>query len=225
MTTRRTFITLLGGAAAWPLAARAQQSAMPMIGVLSAGSLDGYANNTAAFRQGLKEVGFLPGQNVAIEYRWAAGQYDRLPALASDLVDLKPDVIFASGGNIAVRAAKAATSTIPLVFTSGADPVEAGLVVSLNRPEGNVTGASFSGRALGPKRLELVREVLPHATTIAVLHNPLNPLRPVELDGLRAAAAALGQHLRFQTASTVAEIRRGFRATRGTATGRAHPER
>ena len=207
---RRSFITLLGGAAVWPVAARAQQTAMPVIGVLSAGSLDGYANYTAAFRQGLREAEFVPGQNVAIEYRWAAGQYERLPALASDLVDFKPELIFASGGSIAVRAAKAATSAIPVVFTSGADPVEAGLVASLNRPEGNVTGVSFSGRALGPKRLELMREVLPQASTMAVLHNPLNPLRPVELEGLRTAAAGLGQHLRFQTASSVAEIDGAF---------------
>jgi len=207
---RRHFITLLGGAAAWPLRARAQQPAMPVIGVLSAGSLDGYANNTAVFRQGLKETGFVPGQNVAVEYRWAAGQYNRLPALAAELVDLKPEVIFASGGNVAVRAAQAATSTIPLVFTSGADPVEAGLVASLNRPEGNVTGASFSGRALGPKRLELIHEILPQASTIAVLQNSANPLRPGEVKGLRAAAASLGKQLRFLTASTVGEIDQAF---------------
>ena len=207
---RREFIGLMGATAAWPLTARAQQPSIPVVEFLSAGSFDGYANNTVAFRHGLKQVGFVLGHNVTIEYRWAAGQYDRLPALASELVDLKVDVIFASGGNIAIRAARAATSTIPLVFTSGADPVEAGLVASLNRPEGNVTGASFEGRALGPKRLELIRDLLPQAKAIAVLQNPQNALRPVELEGLRAAAGALGQQLRFLTAANIGEIDQAF---------------
>ena len=167
---RRKFITLLGGAAAaWPLAAGAQQTTMPVIGFLHAGSLDGYANHVVAFRQGLNEAGFVPNQNVAIEYRWAAGQYDRLPALASELAGRQVAVLVAGGGGLSVRAARTATTTIPIVFTSGADPVQTGLVASLRRPEGNVTGVSFVSRALAVKRLELIRELLPKATAIAVL--------------------------------------------------------
>jgi len=208
---RRAFISLLGGAAAaWPLAAYAQQPAMPVVGFLGAGSLDGYANHVIAFRQGLKEAGFSVGQNVAIEYRWAAGQYDRLPALASDLVRRQVAVLLASGGEISVHAARAATATIPIVFTSGADPVESGLVASLSRPEGNTTGVSFSGRALGPKRIELIHELLPQARTIAVLQNPKNPLRPAELDDLRAAADRFGEQLHVVSAATAHEIEQVF---------------
>lgn len=203
---RRDFILITGSAAAWPFMALAQQPAMPVIGFLSGGSLDGYANHTAAFRQGVKEAGFVPGENVAIEYRWAAGRYEQLQVLASDLVSRKVSVLFASGGQLTVKAARLATSSIPIVFTSGADPVEAGLVVSLSRPEGNLTGVSFSGRALGPKRLELIRELVPKAATIAVLQNSRNPLRPLEMEGLRNAAGALGQELRLYSASSVSEI-------------------
>ena len=207
---RREFLGVLGGAAAaFPLVAYAQQ-AMPVIGFLNAGSLDGYASHAVAFRQGLNEAGFVPGQNVAVEYRWAAGQYDRLPALAAELVSGQAVVLFASGGQLSVRAARTASATIPVVFTSGADPVESGLVTSLSRPEGNTTGVSFSGRTLGPKRLELIRELVPKATTIAVLHNPRNPLRHAELSALQAAAATLGQQLRLLTASTIAEIDQAF---------------
>ena len=208
---RRDFITLLGGATAtWPLAVRAQQPATPIIGFLSAGSLDGYANHVIAFRQGLKEAGFVAGQNVTIEYRWAAGRYDRLPALASDLVNRQVAVLLASGGEISVHAARAATATIPIVFTSGADPVESGLVASLSRPEGNMTGVSFSGRALGPKRIELMHELLPRATTVAVLQNAKNPLRPAELADLQAAADRFGEQLRVVSASTAHEIEQIF---------------
>jgi putative tryptophan/tyrosine transport system substrate-binding protein len=208
---RRRFIALFVGAAmAWPLAAGAQQPPMPVVGSLNAGSLDGYANHTVAFRQGLNEAGFVPGQNVAIEYRWASGQYDRLPALASELVVGQAAVIFASGGQRSVLAARASSATIPVVFTSGADPIESGLVTSLSRPEGNTTGVSFSGRALGPKRLELLRELMPKATAIAVLHNPQNPLRPSEQTSLHTAAGSLGQHLRILSASTIAEIDQAF---------------
>jgi len=210
MSGRREFITLLGGAAAWPLAVRAQQPATPIIGFLGAGSLDGYANHVIAFRQGLKEAGFVAGQNVTIEYRWAAGQYDRLPALASDLVSRQVAVLLASGGEISVHAMRAATATIPIVFTSGADPVESGLVASLNRPEGNMTGVSFSGRALGPKRIELMHELLPQATTVAVLQNVKNPLRPAELADLQAAADRFGEQLRVVSASTAHEIEQIF---------------
>ena len=192
------------------LAARAQQSTMPMIGFLHAGSLDGYANQLVAFRQGLNEAGFFPNKNVAIEYRWAAGQYDRLPGFASELVDRQVAVLVASGGSLAVRAARTATTTIPIVFTSGADPVQTGLVASLSRPEGNVTGVSFAARALAPKRLELIRELLPKATIIAVLQNSQNPIRPSEMAELNAAAAPLGQQLRLLSASTVAEIDQAF---------------
>jgi putative ABC transport system substrate-binding protein len=208
---RREFITLLGGATAtWPLAVRAQQPATPIIGFLGAGSLDGYANHVIAFRQGLKEAGFVAGQNVTIEYRWAAAQYDRLPALASDLVSRQVAVLLASGGEISVLAARAATATIPIVFTSGADPVESGLVASLSRPEGNMTGVSFSGRALGPKRIELMHELLPRATTVAVLQNAKNPLRPAELADLQAAADHFGEQLRVVSASTAHEIEQIF---------------
>jgi ABC-type uncharacterized transport system substrate-binding protein len=209
---RREFITLLGGAvAAWPLKASwAQQQAMPVIGFLHAGSLDGYANHVVAFRQGLNEAGFFPNQNVTIEYRWAAGQYDRLPALASELTGRQVAVLVAGGGVLSVRAARTATTTIPIVFTSGADPVQTGLVASLRRPEGNVTGVSFTSRALSQKRLELIRELLPKATAIAVLQNSQNPIRPEEMAELNAAAAALGQQLHLLSASTVAEIDQAF---------------
>jgi putative ABC transport system substrate-binding protein len=208
---RREFITLLGGTAATlPIAARAQQPAMPVIGFLHAGSLDGYANNAVTFRQGLNETGFIAGQNVAIEYRWAGGQYSRLPALASDLIGRQVTVLFAGGGQLAVQAARAATATIPLVFTAGSDPVQSGIVASLSRPEGNITGVSFSGRALTPKRFELIRELVPKATTITLLHNPQNPMRPAELAEARTAAEALGQQLRLVAAGTPAELDQAF---------------
>jgi len=208
---RRKFLGVLCGAAAgWPLAARAQQAATPVIGFLHAGSLDGFANHVFAFRRGLNEAGFVPGQNVTIEYRWAAGHYDRLPALAAELVSRQVTVLVAGGGLNSVHAAKAATTTIPVVFITGADPVLVGLVTSLNRPEGNITGVSFSGRASQPKRLELIRELLPTATSIAVLSNPRNPLNSGDLADLKAAAVALKQQLHFLTAGTVAEIDQAF---------------
>ena len=208
---RRDFIkVIVGSVAVSPLAAHAQQSVMPVIGFLHAGSLDGYANHVVAFRQGLTEAGFIPNQNVVIEYRWAAGQYDRLPALASELIDRQVTVLVASGGSLSVRAARTATTTIPIVFTAGADPVQTGLVTSLNRPEGNLTGVSFAGRALAPKRLELIRELLPKAAAIAVLQNTQNPIRPAEMAELNTAAAALGQQLHLSSASTVAEIDQAF---------------
>jgi putative ABC transport system substrate-binding protein len=208
---RRKFITLLGGAtASLPLVVRAQQSAMPVIGFLHAGSFDAFASHAVAFRQGVGEAGVVPGQNAVIEYRWAGGRYDRLSALAAELAAHHATVLFAGGGPIVMRAAKTVMATTPMVFTTAFDPVEAGIVTSLNRPEGNVTGVSFFGRALGPKRLELLRELLPKAATVAFLHNPKYPVRPAELANLQKAASTLGIQLRSVTASTVSEVDEAF---------------
>src|SRR6516165_11320752 len=167
---RREFITLLGGAtAAWPLAARAQQGAMPVVGYLSSTSPGAYAPFVAAFQQGLKETGFVAGQNVTIEYRWAEGQFDRLPALAADLVRRQVANIAVGGGGITALAAKDATSTIPIVFAFGSDPIKLGLVASLNRPGGNITGVSTIAVELGQKRLGFLRDLLPKATAIGFL--------------------------------------------------------
>jgi putative ABC transport system substrate-binding protein len=186
---RREFVTLLGSAAvAWPLAARARQPAMPVIGVLYGVSAAEWAEQMAGFRRGLGETGFVDGRNVAIEYRWAEGQYDRLPAMAADLVGRKVAVILAGGGDLATRAAMAATKTIPIVFTTAADPVGAGFVASLNRPGGNATGASLLSRELEPKRLELLHEVVPTARRIALLVNPANSL--VSQDVIQRVQAA-----------------------------------
>jgi putative tryptophan/tyrosine transport system substrate-binding protein len=195
---RRDMIALLGGAAAWPLAARAQ-AALPVIGFLSATSSTA-APTAASFAKGLKEIGYIEGQNVAIEYHWADGQLDRLPALAVDLVRRQVAVIFTSLFP-AAQAAKAATTTTPIVFTIGGDPVLSGLVESMSRPGGNLTGLTYSAIALGPKRLELLRELVPQAATIAFLVSPGNPGAE-----LQAAARSVGQQFIVLYASTADEI-------------------
>jgi putative ABC transport system substrate-binding protein len=210
---RRDFITLLGGAAAaWPIAARAQQPAMPVIGFLSGASPGAYPATAypAAFRQGLKESGFVEGQNVAVEYHWAEEQYDRLPALASGLVRRQVAVIVAAG-TPALLAAKAATTTIPIIFSTVVDPVEAGFVASLNRPGGNLTGWSILNIELGPKQLELLHELVPTARSIALLVNAANPvLAEPTTKNLQAAARTLGLQLHVLNASTDQEIDAAF---------------
>src|SRR5262245_7274048 len=218
---RRTFITLLGVAAAvWPLAARAQQPAMPVIGLLGATTAQGYAAQLAAFRQGLSEAGFVEGRNVAIEYRWAKDQYDRLPALAADLVRRQVAVIATIGGSVASLAAKAATATIPVVFHGSVDPVEAGLVASLNRPGGNVTGVVTLNIDTGQKRLELLHELLPAATTIGLLLNPTNAVfTEIQSKDLKAAARNLGLQLRIVHASTEHDFDPAFATLRQAQAG------
>ncbi len=208
---RRDFITLLGGVtAAWPLAARAQQRTMPVIGYLSGGAPGPYAPLVAAFRRGLSETGYVEGQNLTMEYRWAEGRYDRLPALATDLVGRKVDVIAASGGDLASRAARNATSTIPIVFTAGDDPVAAGLVASLARPGGNLTGVSFLVVELHPKRLELMLELVPQARVIALLVNPSSPQTGRVMRDMQEAARAKGVQLNVLNASAEAGIDTAF---------------
>jgi len=206
---RREFITLLGGAATWPLAAHAQQAAIPVIGFLNGASPDGYAPYVAAFRQGLKEVGYVDGQNATIEYRWAEGHYDRLPALAADLIQRKVTVIAATT-TPAARAAKAATSTVPIVFTTADDPIRLGLVASLNRPGGNVTGVSNLLVDLGSKQLGLLRELAPGTTAIAVLVNPNFPGTERQLRDVEAAARVLGLQSIILRASSEREIETAF---------------
>jgi ABC-type uncharacterized transport system substrate-binding protein len=206
---RREFVTLLGGAAAtWPLAARAQQPVMPVIGFLRSTSLADSTQLVTAFRQGLKEAGFVEGENVAIEYRWAEGQYDRLRALVADLVDRKVAVIAANSPS--ALAAKTATTTIPIVFTTGDDPVNLGLVASLSRPTGNVTGVTFFGGALVAKQLELLHELIPQATVISVLVNPNFPGTAFQLRDMQEAARTLGHPMHVLNASTGSEINTAF---------------
>jgi putative ABC transport system substrate-binding protein len=209
---RRQFITVLGGAAVWPLAARAQQSAMPVIGFLGSASAGPYARMMAAFRQGLNETGYVEGRNVAIEYRWAEGQNDRLPALAADLVRRQVTVI-ATTGTPETLAAKAATATIPIVFQVGIEPVQVGLVASLSRPGGNLTGVTNLNVEVGPKRLELLKELVPTATLMALLVNPTSPIltESTTKDAL-AAARTLGVQLHVLHASTERDIDDAFAA-------------
>ena len=205
---RRDFITLLCGTAAWPLAARAQQRALPVIGFLGNGEQG--ADTLAAFRSGLNDAGYVEGRNVAIEYASAHGEYDRLPALAAELVQRRVAVIFATAPTNAVYAAKAATSTIPIVFVTGGDPVKLGFVASLNRPGGNVTGVCYFTTELAPKRLELVRELVPGVAAIAVLSNPANTRTQSDESDIEAAARSVGQRIVILHAGTAGEIDTAF---------------
>jgi putative tryptophan/tyrosine transport system substrate-binding protein len=208
---RRDFVILLGGGAvaAWPVAVRAQQPTTPVIGFLNGGTAEGYAPMVAAFRQGLNEAGYVEGRNVAIEYRWARGQYDRLPSLAAELVQHQVTVIAATTTPAAL-AAKAATSTVPIVFTTGGDPIQLGLGASLNRPGGNLTGVTNWNVEVGPKRLELARELFPGATTFALLVNPANPLAATVSKDLQAIADTLGVRLHVLHASAEADFEAAF---------------
>jgi putative ABC transport system substrate-binding protein len=203
---RREFITLLGGAAAWPLAARAQQAAVPVVGHLQSGSLE--PTMPAAFRKGLSETGYDEGRNVAIEYRWAERQLDRLPAMAADLVRRRVAVIAAPGSGRAALAAKAATTTIPIVFSTVGDPVQLGLVASLNRPGGNVTGFSEMGAELGPKRLGIMHELMPGAIRFAMLVASNSPSdNPTVITNLQVAASAMGLQIEvFRASGTIGDI-------------------
>jgi putative ABC transport system substrate-binding protein len=213
---RREFSTLLGAAATastvWLSPLSAQQKATPVIGFLSSGFPGTVAPYVAAVREGLSETGYIEGQNLTIEYRWAEGRYDRLPALVADLVGRKVDVIAATGGSPVARAAKNATSTIPIVFGSGLDPVEAGLVASLARPGGNLTGVSFLVAELYPKRLELLSELVPQAKVIALLVNPNNPATERVMPAVQEAAQAKGMQLPILKVSTEGEIDAAFAA-------------
>ena len=208
---RREFITLLGGAAAWPLAARAQQQAMPVVGFLAAVSSDGFTDRLRAFREGLKQTGFSEGENIAIEYRWAENQLDRLPALAADLVGRRAAVIVCIGSNNLPAVVQAASMTIPIVFGVSEDPVRLGFVTSLARPGGNATGTNFFIAELVAKRLELLRELIPKAVRVALLVNPANPananptVREVE-----TAARAMSLQVEIFKASTIREIQAAF---------------
>ena len=211
MIRRREFITLLGGAAAWPLAARAQKPGMPVVGFLSINSAAEWVPFVTAFRDGLKEAGYVEGQNVTVEYRWADGHIERLPAQAAEMVGRRVAVIV--GANLdAALAAKAATTTIPIVFLSGGDPVQSGLVASFNRPNGNVTGVNFFSDVLAAKRLGLLHDLLPRATRVALLVNPNIQGRNDQLRDAEGAARALGMQIIALNASTADEINTAFAA-------------
>jgi putative ABC transport system substrate-binding protein len=211
---RRQFIALIGGAAAaWPLAVRAQQpAAMPVIGYLGLTSPEAFAALTAAFRRGLEETGFVEGRNVEIKYRWAHGQFDRLPALATDLAAQQVSVIAAFGTPASATAAKSATSTIPIVFVTGDDPVDIGLVKSLNRPAGNATGVYMLTVALEPKRLELIHELVPNAAVIGIIADPNSPDTDQQMKNLSAATASLGRQLKTINVGRESDIEPAFAA-------------
>jgi ABC-type uncharacterized transport system substrate-binding protein len=207
---RREFIALLGGAAAWPLAARAQQAVIPVVGFLNSASQGPFAHLVAAFHKGLKEVGYVEGQNIGIVYRYADGQYDRLPELAADLVQHQVVVIVAGGGAVSARAARAATATIPIVFSMGDDPVKLGFVDSLNLPGGNLTGVSLLTTGLEAKRLEVLREAVPGASVIGLLVNSTFPDVETQLRDVAAAAGALGLQIAVVNASSERDIDMAF---------------
>jgi putative ABC transport system substrate-binding protein len=207
---RREFITLVGGAASWPLAANAQQPAMPVIGFLNGNSPDTNPQSLAAFRKGLNDAGYVEGQNVKIEYRWANGQYDRLTALLAELIAIPVAILAATGGDVAALTAKAATSRIPIVFANGGDPVQLGLVTNLNRPGENITGASWFTGALAAKRLGLLRELVPTATVVAMLVNPANIRRDFETNDASEAARAIGWQIEIVNASSERDFEPAF---------------
>jgi ABC-type uncharacterized transport system substrate-binding protein len=209
---RREFITLLSAAAAWPLAAHAQQRTMPVIGFMHTASADRFAHVVAAFSKGLKEAGYVDGQNVAIEFRWAEGQYDQLPKFAAELVARQVSVLAATGGDASGLAAKAATPTIPIVFEIGGDPVQLGLVASLNTPSGNATGSTLLSRDLAPKRLELLHYLVPQATAFAMLVNPNSPDADAQSRDLQTAASAVGMRVQVFRASNDSDIDTAFAA-------------
>ena len=223
---RREFLTLVGGAAAaWPFAARAQQTAKPVVGFLNGASAENYARFANEFRRGLNEMGFIEGQNVLVEYRWADGHYDRLPELAADLIRRHVTVIAATSTPAAL-AAKAATTTIPIVFTTASDPVGLGLVANLARPGGNMTGATQLNMELGPKRLELMHQLLPKATAIALIVNPTNPVvAEVQSRDAQEAARALGLQLQILQASTEDEFDKAVANLPKRAAGTRHRRR
>jgi putative ABC transport system substrate-binding protein len=220
-TRRRDLIALIGGAAlVWPRRAPAQQPSLPVIGFLSVGSVDRFQPGVAAFRQGLGEQGYVEGQNVAIDFRWAGGDYDRLPALAVDLVSRRVAVIFAAGGSPTVFAAKAATATIPIVFILGSDPVKSGLVASLNRPGGNVTGVAFLTAELVAKQVELLRLLAPGAALIGVVVDPANgPNAAQNVQAVQDAVQLSGQRIQVLNAATAGEIDAVFASLRGLGVG------
>lgn len=207
---RREFMTLLGGAAAWPLAADAQQSAVPSIGFLSGASATNFARFADAFRAGLRDTGYVEGRDVIIEYRWADDHYERLPEMAKDLVGRKVSVLVATGGDPSWRAAKAETDSIPIVFTTGTDPVASGLVASLSRPGGNVTGVRVFVGMLLPKQIELLGELVPKGHVFGLLVNPRNPNVQEAISVVKSAGEALGRQIRVLDASTTSEIETAF---------------
>jgi len=210
---RREFIkVVVGSTAVWPFTARAQQSALPVVGFLNSASPQPWENYVAGFRAGLKEAGYVDGQNVTIEFRWAEGHYDRLPDMAADLVRRKVNVLVSTGGLPSVVAAKAATSTIPIVFTTGSDPVQDGLVKSINRPGGNSTGVYLLNNSLAPKRLEVMRELVPNARVIAFLVNPHNLSTDKQVREAQIAANSIGVQLHVFNASTANDIDAAFEA-------------
>jgi putative ABC transport system substrate-binding protein len=203
---RREFIGLVGSAAAWPLAASGQQASIPVIGYLHTGSPEANSDRVTAVRRGLSEMGFAEGKNVAFEFRWANGQYDRLPALASELARRPVQVLFADGGSPSAIAAKASTSTIPIVFQTGADPVEVGLVTSLNRPGGNITGVAAFSRDLVGKRLEILRELVPGVEVVAFLNDPTSPVSDIRRNAFEVAARTIRQDFEIVRATNEREI-------------------